>query len=45
MPLVQLKITQEEDEQIEALKPFFKTTTRTRVLKGCLKKTYELLKK
>lgn len=44
MALIQFKTTSDEEEKINVLKPIFKTTTRTRVLKGCLNKTYELYK-
>lgn len=44
MPLIQFKTTEEEEQMIETLKPIFKTTTRTKVFKGCLKKTFELYK-
>lgn len=44
MPIVQFKTTQEEEEMIKKLKPFFKTSTRSKVFKKSLCKSYEIYK-
>lgn len=44
MTLVQFKIDEKDEEMINALKGVAKTTTRTKVFKFCLKKTYDMFK-
>ena len=44
MALVQLDTTQEEEEKINYLQKLIGTTTRTKVLRFSLNKTYDLLK-
>lgn len=44
MSLVQFKTTDEDEKMIEALKERAGTTTRTKVFRFCLRKTYDLFK-
>jgi hypothetical protein len=44
MALVQFDTTQEEEEKINYLQKLIGTTTRTKVLRFSLSKTYDLLK-
>lgn len=44
MALVQFSTTDEEEQMIDDLKPVFKTTTRTKVLRGSLRKAHEIFK-
>ena len=43
-PLVKFNPSETEEKMIDELKPIFKTTTRAKVVRGCLKKAYEILK-
>jgi hypothetical protein len=44
MTKVLMDITPEEDKMIDSLKAFARTTTRTKVFKFCLQKTFEMFK-
>jgi len=44
MTQVNFAINKEDEKKVDFLKPFAKTTTRTKVFLFCLRKTYEFYK-
>lgn len=44
MGLVKFWCSDDEDKMIEELKKHFNTTTKTKVVRSCIKNTYEMAK-